>query len=238
MAVVVCLSRAVRHKSNARAIRRPLRVRVVPFLTAGDLAPLSRCNIHDPQVPPFSIVPTGIIALINGVRIVADVTLVVCGRNVLVGGRCVADNDSSSIRRPLISFNSILKICQRRRLAAAPNRQEIDLYLRFVCGRRVQIACRGHRECFSVGTPSRHAGTDSFCTQLPRWISTFDCKGPYCGFPPILLLIDGGYNVSNYLSVRRETRIAYKLKGQIVFWRNAALGLGFYFVLPNHAEKK
>src|ERR1700730_14357993 len=160
----------------------------------------------------FSLIPPGIIALINDVRIVADVTLAIRRRNAVVRGSRADENDSRSIWRPLISFNSILKICECRRLAAAPNRQKINLCLRFVCGRRIQISCRDDRECFSVGTPSRHARAESFRTQSPSWFRTFDRKRPYCGFAPILLMINGRDNVSDYFSVRRQMRIAYELE--------------------------
>src|SRR3977135_3303088 len=160
----------------------------------------------------FSLIPSRIIALINDVRVVPDVTLKSCGRNVVLGGSRADDDNSSSIWRPLISFNSILKICEWHRLAAATDREKINLCLRFLCGRSIQIARRDHRECFSVGTPSRHARAESFRTQSPRCFRTFDRKRPYCRFAPILLLIDGRYNVSDYFSVRRQVRIAYELK--------------------------
>src|ERR1700730_7867538 len=115
----------------------------------------------------FSLIPSRIIDLINDVRVVPDVALNICGRNVVLGGSRANDDNSSSVWRPLISFNSILKFCEWHRLAAATDREKINLCLRFVCGRRIQTARRDHRECFSVGAPSTHARAESFDAQSP-----------------------------------------------------------------------
>jgi hypothetical protein len=79
VAVVIRLTGAVRHKCDPRAVRRPLRISIVPVLTIGDLLRVSVPNADDPEMTSFIVEPSCVIELVAHVRVVTHVALPVGG---------------------------------------------------------------------------------------------------------------------------------------------------------------
>ena len=108
LAVVVGLSSPIGNKGDARAVRRPLRIGVVPILAIGDLLGLTTLNIHNPQMPALVVKPSGVIELVLDMRVVPHIALAVRRCDPIGGARSADGNDTASVGRPLITLHAVL----------------------------------------------------------------------------------------------------------------------------------
>src|SRR5580692_10629239 len=69
VAIVKQLSCTIRHKGYTRAVRRPLRISIVPVLAVRDLLRLPVRNTHDPQMLALVVIPSGVIEFILDMRV-------------------------------------------------------------------------------------------------------------------------------------------------------------------------
>src|ERR1700730_11735019 len=119
MAIIVSFPGTVGYERNAHAVWGPLRICVVPILTTRNLLCFSTVDINDPQMLAFAVIPSGIITLIYNVSVMPDITLAIRYRNTIGEPGRTNDNYTSSVRRPLITIDSILHFREHHRLTAA-----------------------------------------------------------------------------------------------------------------------
>src|SRR5437868_8969639 len=107
----VFLAGAVRHESDARAVRRPLRIAVVPIIVFGNLLCVATLDIDDPKVCAAIVEPTSVIEFVGTVLVMTHVTAIpgIAGATV-AWPNSANDNEASSIRRPAKEADSILQI--------------------------------------------------------------------------------------------------------------------------------
>src|SRR5215471_8463713 len=119
----------VGYERYSAAIRRPLRVRVVPVLTRGYLLFSACIDVDDPQVAAAIVEPAGVVEFVRQVRVVANVAAIPrFGVVVAWSGPAQAD-EPGPIRGPLEAAGTIFEIGYLPSFSAV-HRQSIDLVLR------------------------------------------------------------------------------------------------------------
>src|SRR6266852_3846397 len=97
----------IRDKSEARSVRRPLRIAVVPIVAFGDLFRAARLQLDDPKVRPPVIKPPRVIELVRTVLVVTHVAAIFILSAVITGSNPADDHQTRSIRRPAKYADSI-----------------------------------------------------------------------------------------------------------------------------------
>ena len=118
MAVIVFVAGPIRHKCNVCAIRRPLRIGIVPVVTRRDLLILARSRIHYPQMAALVVVPTRVIELIQDVPVMADIAPVGVAWDLIAGTNAADGDEALPVRRPLKHRNAVFQMARHLRFSA------------------------------------------------------------------------------------------------------------------------
>src|SRR5437762_11161788 len=91
---------AVRNKGDARAIRRPLRVRIIPVNAFCDLFRISRCDFNDPKVSASVVEPTTIVEFVRRILVVTHVAAIFTFGTAVAWSYAADGNQPRAVRRP------------------------------------------------------------------------------------------------------------------------------------------
>src|SRR6266699_1838701 len=104
--LVEFLPRAIGNKSNLLAVRRPLRVRIVPIVARRELLRGAGRNVNDPQMQSLVVEPSRVVELIVGMFVMPNIAWGFC----CVTRSTWADaHKPGAVRRPCETVHAVLK---------------------------------------------------------------------------------------------------------------------------------
>ncbi len=226
-AAVVLVSSSIRDERDARAVRRPLRIGVVPVVAVRDLMRAAGGEVHDPDVRSLVVVPAGVVELVRQVRVVANVAQ--RGRRPLVARTGAAQARGAVSRRRRHAVGDAVH--DARHLARRPAGERQNPQLRPVRSRApgraagARVGRRARRDEFDrriVGEPSRTARRPRFVDQHAGGRASIGRRDPHGGDSPILRAVHARDDVHDARAVGRDVRIGDELEREVVLRRDTA----------------
>ena len=220
VALVERLAGAIRHERDLPAVRRPLRIAVVPVVAGGELRRAADRDVDHPEMRALVVEPAAVVELVVGVLVVAHVAR----RLRRVARPAAADDDepaspSGDHWKLVTPFSRLVT----RRGSPPPSGSS------HTCVRGVSAAASpgaGRADRNAIALPSGlqrglfdDCGAVVSATGFARAVRR---HRPDRAAPAVLLLIDGRDDERDRRAVGREARIAQRLEREVVLGRHAA----------------
>src|SRR5258707_7797792 len=108
--LVVLLAGAIRNEREARSVRRPPRIAVVPPVAFGNLFCAACLHRDNPQMRASIVEPTGVVEFVRSVFVMTHVAAVFVIGATVTGADPTDDHESTAVRRPAKRAYAVLEI--------------------------------------------------------------------------------------------------------------------------------